>query len=220
MLITAEAAEIPVAAFNAFIFVRTAIMATADSRDFAAACAARVRMRDAACVLGIVCVALFSPRIVQGATPAAASIAIPDCTLIDDNASYNGAATSQQDAARVRMVSDELRAQLRDRSLYRVADNTPASALIDKLSASQNLNACNGCELEIGRKLGTERVGVCWVQKISNLIININLRVEDVASGKTVFQRSVDIRGNTDLSWRRGITALVDLLAEDRDATR
>lgn len=124
MPITAEAAEMRVAAFDTFILVRAAVMATADSRHFAAACAARVWLRD---------------------------------------------------AARVRMVSDELRAQLRDGPLYRVADNAPASALVDKLSVSQNLNACNGCELEIGRKLGTERVGVCWVQKIGNLIININL---------------------------------------------
>jgi hypothetical protein len=58
------------------------------------------------------------------------------------------------------------------------------------------------------------------VQKISNLILNINLRVEDVATGKAVFQRSVDIRGNTDLSWRRGVKSLVDLLAADAGATR
>jgi hypothetical protein len=89
-----------------------------------------------------------------------------------------------------------------------------------RLQASQDLNACNGCELEVGRTLGVERVGVCWVQKISNLILNINLRVEDVATGKAVFQRSVDIRGNTDQSWRRGVKSLVDLLAADADATR
>jgi hypothetical protein len=173
--------------------------------------------RDAALVSGIVCLVLFLSGAPHAATPAK-SIAVTDCTLIDDNAAYNDTATLQQDAARVRMISDEMRMQLRDRALYRVADNAPAGALIAQLTASQNLNACNGCELQIGRKLEVERVGVCWVQKISNLILNVNLRVEDVASGQTVFQRSVDIRGNTDQSWRRGVTALVDLLAADRDA--
>lgn len=192
-------------------------MVAANDRYSAAVYAAHTLKRKAAHKLCALCMALFPIVAAQGAAPAANSIAITDCTLIDDNASYNDAATTQQDAARVHMISDELRAQLRDRSLYRVADNASASALIGQLSASQNLNACNGCELDIGRKLGTERVGVCWVQKISNLIININLRIEDVASGKTLFQRSVDIRGNTDLSWRRGVKALVDLLAEDRD---
>lgn len=54
---------------------------------------------------------------------------------------------------------------------------------------------------------------------ISNLILNINLRVEDAGTGKMLFQRSVDMRGNTDRSWRRAAKALVDLLAEDPWAT-
>ncbi len=154
------------------------------------------------------------------AMAATRSIAVIDCTLIDDNASYNDADTNRTQQARVVLISDDLRAQLRDRQLFRVADNAPASAMIAQLTAAQDRNACNGCERQVGRKLGVERVGVCWVQKVSNLIININLRVEDVASGKTVFERSVDIRGNTDLSWRRGVKALVDRLADDPDATR
>jgi Protein of unknown function (DUF2380) len=148
------------------------------------------------------------------------SIAVIDCTLIDDNASYNDADTNRTQQARISLISDDLRTQLRERQLFRVADNAPASAMITQLTAAQNMNACNGCEREVGRKLGVERVGVCWVQKVSNLIININLRVEDVESGKTMFERSVDIRGNTDLSWRRGVKALVDRLADDPDATR
>jgi hypothetical protein len=59
---------------------------------------------------------------------------------------------------------------------------------------------------------------VCWVQKISNLILNINLRIEVTASGQVVFQRSVDIRGNTDQSWRRGVDALVGPLASEPEA--
>jgi Protein of unknown function (DUF2380) len=157
---------------------------------------------------------------VAPAGAAARSIAVMDCTLIDDNASYNDADTNRTQQIRIGMISDELRAQLRERRLFRVADNGPASAMIAQLTATQDMNACNGCELQVGRKLGVERVGVCWVQKVSNLIININLRVEDVATGNAVFQRSVDIRGNTDLSWRRGVRALVDRLADDASATR
>jgi hypothetical protein len=151
---------------------------------------------------------------------AARSIAIMDCTLIDDNASYNDADTNRTQQTRIGMISDDLRAQLRDRQLFHVADNAPASGMIAQLTETQDMNSCNGCELQVGRKLGVERIGVCWVQKVSNLIININLRVEDVATGSAVFQRSVDIRGNTDLSWRRGVKALVDRLADDASATR
>jgi hypothetical protein len=47
------------------------------------------------------------------------------------------------------------------------------------------------------------------VQKVSDLILNINVYMADVAAGKLVFVHSVDIRGNTDESWTRGITYLV-----------
>lgn len=140
------------------------------------------------------------------------SIAVMDCVLIDDNAAYNDAETNRIQQARVEMASNALRDQLRERQRYHVADNAPAAALIAQLGASQDLNGCADCARQVGRKLGVEQVGRCWVQKVSNLIININLNVEDVASGATVFQRSVDIRGNTDLSWRRGVMALVGLL--------
>jgi hypothetical protein len=140
------------------------------------------------------------------------SIAVLNCGLIDDNAAYNDADTNRAQAARIEMVSNTVRAQLDASQRYRVADNGRASDLIARLGAAQDLTACDGCARQVGRALGVEQVGVCWVQKVSNLILNLNLRVEDVASGKTLFQRSVDIRGNTDLSWQRGATALVGLL--------
>ncbi|MDR5768161.1 MULTISPECIES: DUF3280 domain-containing protein [unclassified Caballeronia] len=148
------------------------------------------------------------------------SIAMLDCTLIDDNAAYNDAEIDRIQSARLAMVSGAFRDDLRERALFRVADNAKASDLIATLKSTQDMNACNGCELRVAKELGTSRVGVCWVQKISNLILNMNLRVEDANSGAMLFQRSVDIRGNTDLSWKRGAKALVDLLASDPSATR
>ena len=47
-----------------------------------------------------------------------------------------------------------------------------------------------------------------WGQKVSNLILNINVYMEDAESGKMKFARSVDI-GNTDESWRRGLDYLL-----------
>ncbi|WP_250440809.1 DUF3280 domain-containing protein [Caballeronia sp. AZ1_KS37] len=148
------------------------------------------------------------------------SIAMLDCTLIDDNAAYNDAEIDRIQSARLAMLSGAFRDDLRERALFRVADNAKASDLIATLKSTQDMNACNGCELRVAKELGTSRVGVCWVQKISNLILNMNLRVEDANSGAMLFQRSVDIRGNTDLSWKRGAKALVDLLASDPSATR
>jgi hypothetical protein len=48
------------------------------------------------------------------------------------------------------------------------------------------------------------------VQKVSNLILNVNLQIREVASGRLVQSGSVDIRGNTDESWRRGTVYLME----------
>ncbi len=61
---------------------------------------------------------------------------------------------------------------------------------------------------------GAERVALCWVQKVSNLILNVNIEVRDAASGATLYAKSVDIRGNTDESWLRGVRRLVDNVQE------
>jgi hypothetical protein len=169
--------------------------------------------------LTCVCALLASFLMPLGAAHAQQSIAVLDCTLIDDNAAYNDAETNRIQTQRLSMISDYLRHDLDQRALFHVADNAPARQLIASLQSGQDVSACNGCELRVAKQLGVARVGVCWVQKISNLILNLNLRVEDAASGTALFQRSVDIRGNTDLSWQRGAKALVDLVEGDPSAT-
>ena len=56
---------------------------------------------------------------------------------------------------------------------------------------------------------GGDRVAWLVVQKVSNLILNLNVYIGDVSSQKLTFVKSVDIRGNTDESWSRGLTYLV-----------
>lgn len=104
--------------------------------------------------------------------------------------------------------------------LYRVVDNAPEATLIAHYQATQPLYACNGCELEIGRALHADRVLVGWVQKVSNLILNINVAIKDVATGEVVLSRSVDLRGNTDTSWKRGIAYLVKSVVDAHQDNR
>ena len=57
--------------------------------------------------------------------------------------------------------------------------------------------------------IGAEWAAWGTVQKVSNLILNINLYMEDAQTGKIEFAKSVDIRGNTDESWRRGLDYMI-----------
>jgi hypothetical protein len=88
-----------------------------------------------------------------------------------------------------------------------VVDPQPVA---ERVAALSSLRSCNGCDLVFGRDLGADFVAVGWVQKVSNLILNLNLQVRDVRSGATVAVGSVDIRGNTDESWRRGALYLLE----------
>ncbi len=90
---------------------------------------------------------------------------------------------------------------------YELVDTAPVAAEAAKAAP---LRDCNGCELRLAKELGADLVALGWVQKVSNLILNVNLQVREVATGRLVEAGSVDIRGNTDESWRRGVVYLVN----------
>ena len=125
-----------------------------------------------------------------------------------------GVDSGEDDDRRLGLITAELAKELQARGMYRVLDQAPAAQLIEKLRASYELRQCNGCEIDIGKALGAERIALCWVQKVSNLILNINVEVRNVATGDTVYAKSVDIRGNTDEAWLRGVRRLVDNIEE------
>jgi len=99
--------------------------------------------------------------------------------------------------------------------LYNVIDSAPVAQLIRTEAARQSLLGCNGCEVDIARKAGADRILLAWVQKVSNLILNINIEVRDAETGKVVLAKSVDLRGNTDKSWQRGIDFMVRDMVEN-----
>ena len=84
------------------------------------------------------------------------------------------------------------------------------TALAEAVERIGYLRGCNGCELKLAAGIDADLAGLGWVQKVSNLILNINLQVREVASGRLVYAGTVDIRGNTDESWQRGVRYLLE----------
>ncbi|MGI4976060.1 MAG: DUF3280 domain-containing protein [Janthinobacterium lividum] len=68
---------------------------------------------------------------------------------------------------------------------------------------------CNGCDVDEAKKLGAQVSVAAWVQKVSRLILNVNVTIRDVASNRLLYGGSVDIRGDTDESWTRGLRYLI-----------
>lgn len=145
------------------------------------------------------------------------TIVVLDFGIIDDTGET---AKEEAQEKRLKMIGEQLRRELEEKKLYDVIDNAPAKEMIEGYKANQNLYACNGCELEIARKLNADRVLTAWVQKVSNLILNLNIEIKDVKTGEVTLKKSVDIRGNTDDSWSRGISYLTRDMVEKKQGGR
>lgn len=116
--------------------------------------------------------------------------------------------TTNAEKARLTMIETELRSLLDKTGRYRLVSLPPAAAADAKMHP--DVTSCGGCQLKWGREAGTELVLWGTVQKVSNLILNINVYLDDVKTGQKMLGTSVDIRGNTDETWRHGIRYLVE----------
>lgn len=128
---------------------------------------------------------------------------------------------SRHDAqqARLKMIEDEFRLQIGQRGLYTLVDNAPHQALIDRVRGGvEFLYRCPHCVDEIGAGMGTRYIAAGWVQKVSNLILNVNIEIREVATKRVALVKSVDMRGNNDESWIRAIRFLVRDMDEKRQA--
>ena len=114
--------------------------------------------------------------------------------------------TSSEEALRIGSLNDRFRQKLNASGRFELI---PIPTDIDNAIAAAPIANCNGCERNFALKIGADLAAWGTVQKVSNLILNINLYMEDAHTTKMVFARSVDIRGNTDESWQRGLDYLV-----------
>jgi Protein of unknown function (DUF2380) len=142
------------------------------------------------------------------------TLTVLDVELIDDQ---DNPATKAAQAVRLRNATAQLRQELAERGLYRVVDPAPTRALQDTLRAQQEFfYRCDDCAEQVGRQLGVELVMTPWVQKVSELILNVNVQIYDVTARQPIFTKSVDMRGNDDVSWQRAVRFLVRDMQEKR----
>ncbi len=136
----------------------------------------------------------------------AAAPRIADFGFDMDNTSP--APTTAEEKARIGRLDTQLAALLTKSGLYQVVDVASSAATLR--GTTLNIRDCNGCERPIALQHDASLAVYGWVQKVSDLILNINLVIEDAKTGKQVAGGSVDIRGNTDESWSRGLKFLLE----------
>ena len=156
-------------------------------------------------------VVLFAGALVMGAfattVPSRAadkSVAVFDFELIDSSLEGSMMGKNAGEQARLQTLAPTLRDDLKDLAGYTVVDIAP----VEKKARSQNLQNCGGCTVTMAKEIGADIAVTGTVQKVSDLILNINAYATDVKSGKAIARGSADIRSNTDESWRRGIAYL------------
>ncbi|MEZ2148243.1 DUF3280 domain-containing protein [Bradyrhizobium sp. DN5] len=131
-------------------------------------------------------------------------LAVFDFELIDTSlpGEFYG---SRPELARLERISEQLRKELADSGRFQVLDIAP----IRDAARHANLQACGGCDLKLAGQLGAELEITGLVQKVSNLIINLNIYLRDVKSGNMITVASADMRGNSDESWTRTMSYLI-----------
>jgi hypothetical protein len=116
-------------------------------------------------------------------------------------------ATTPAEDRRVKLLDETFAERLDTSGRFKIVPIPPEPQ--KKMAAGPEISGCNGCERDYAKTLGAEWAAWGTVQKVSNLILNINVYMEDARTGELEFVKSVDIRGDTDESWRHGLDYLL-----------
>src|SRR3984885_1565845 len=142
--------------------------------------------------------------IATGAPPTATAapdrvkvVALLNVQFLNDHADLEP--TTKAEQARLASIASLFKAKLEASGRYMFV-SIPADTAA-KMAAGPAIGACGGCEFDYGKELRADTVAWIVVQKVSDLILNINVYMGDVAARKLTFVHSVDIRGDTDEPW-------------------
>ncbi len=136
---------------------------------------------------------------------AGARVAFLGMTFIDTSTegAYDGERPDQ--TARIGLLEETVRARFAAEG-FNILSTDPIAA---ELAGTVNPANCYGCEVRMAAKIGADYVLVGEVQKVSNLILSMNLVLREVEGGAMIRGQSVDIRSNTDESWLRGLNYIL-----------
>jgi hypothetical protein len=132
-------------------------------------------------------------------------VAVFDFELVDTSlqGEVDGPRTDEQ--KRLAQAGDQVRKALTESGKFAVLDIAP----VNVAAHGSNMQACGGCDVQLAQKLGADLAITGVVQKVSNLILNINFYLRDAHTGNLITSMSADFRGNTDESWSRATSYLL-----------
>jgi Protein of unknown function (DUF2380) len=131
--------------------------------------------------------------------------AVFDFELLDTSLQGQVDGPRADEQRRLKEVTEQLRKALAEAGKFVVIDIAPVNAA----AHASNLQACGGCDVQYARQLGADLAITGLVQKVSALILNMNIYLRDAHTGQLITSMSADFRGNTDESWSRTASYLL-----------
>lgn len=116
---------------------------------------------------------------------------------------YDGVRADQTE--RLALLDTLVRKRFEEEGLVLV-DTAPVAR---KLAEITNPAKCYGCDVRLAKELGADYALVGAVNKVSNLILSVQLILRDSETGDIVRARAVGIRSNTDNSWSHGMNYIL-----------
>jgi hypothetical protein len=132
-------------------------------------------------------------------------VAVFDFELLDTSLQGEVDGPRADEQRRLKEVTEQLRKALAEAGKFVVLDIAPVNAA----AHASNLQACGGCDVQYARQLGADLAITGLVQKVSALILNMNIYLRDAHTGQLITSMSADFRGNTDESWSRAASYLL-----------
>jgi hypothetical protein len=132
-------------------------------------------------------------------------LAVFDFEMLDTSLQGEMSGQRSDEQQRLIMTAEQVRKELGQSRKFQIVDIAPVNAAAHQ----SNLQACGGCDVKLARDLGADLYITGVVQKVSNLILNVNIYLHDAQTGGVVTAASADMRGNTDESWSRATHYLV-----------
>ena len=173
------------------------------------------RIADATLVVAALLLLTLSGQPALAAEPSVTRVAVLDIELMKADYLPDAGRVTPEERRRLDLVAELIRERLRTEGFDAVSAAATRSAIV-AADPGQYLHKCNGCERAIARALGADWVAVGWIQIVSYLIVNLNVVVLDVESGIPVGHAFVDLRGNTERSWRRATRYMLDNILVER----
>ena len=136
---------------------------------------------------------------------------------IEDNSGEVGAPDRHDAmlAALTRFVIEDIAAA----GIFDVVDAARVKLAVTAAATGTFLRACNGCERDIAKSVGADAVMIGWIFKMSSLVLSLHVVVKDVATGKILYAKTFDFRGDNEKAWKRAADYMVKSLERSTEAS-